>query len=88
LVEGDDPPSVLAMGRRLAGEIADAAWAVTVLGPAPLHRLRGRTRRALLIRADGVADARGAALAGVERVRDAATAAGVRIVIDVDPQTT
>jgi len=88
LVEGDDSPAVVGLSRSLAGEIADAAWAVTVLGPAPLHRLRGRTRRALLIRADGVADARAAALAGVARVRADATAAAVRVVIDVDPQTT
>ena len=53
-------------GRRaLAGAAADADWPVTVLGPAPLHRVRGRTRRAVLVRADRVAEARAAALAAL-----------------------
>ena len=88
VVEGADMQSVVAAGRRVAAEIADTAWGVTVLGPAPLHRLRGRSRRALLVRADRVADARAATLAGIERVRAETTTADLRIIIDVDPQTT
>jgi len=88
LVEGHDATAVVALGRSLAGAAADAAWPVTVLGPAPLHRVRGRTRRAVLVRADRVAEARAAALAAVAAVAVAAAAGDVRIVVDVDPQAT
>jgi len=88
LVEGHEPTGVVAIARALAGAAADADAPVSVLGPAPLHRIRGRTRRAVLVRGDRVADARGAALAAVGVVREAAAAGDVRIVVDVDPQTT
>ena len=88
LVEGHDPIAVVAIARALAGSAADAAAPVTVLGPAPLHRVRGRTRRAVLVRGDRVADARGAALTAVDAVREAAAAGELRLIVDVDPQTT
>ena len=57
-----------------------------VLGPAPLFRLRGRSRHQLLIKA---AD-RAAAVAAVGRAVDAAAAGlarrNVSISVDVDPQ--
>jgi primosomal protein N' (replication factor Y) len=61
---------------------------VTVFGPVALHRLRGRTRRAILVRAERATDAT-ARLAGLldERAPALATA-GVTVVIDVDPQDT
>jgi primosomal protein N' (replication factor Y) len=88
VIEGHDAAAVIAQGRALAAAAADAAWPVTVLGPAPLHRVRGRTRRAVLVRADRVAEARAAALSGVAAVADGAASGDVRIVVDVDPQTT
>jgi primosomal protein N' (replication factor Y) len=88
VVEGHEPTGVVAIARALAGAAADADAPVSVLGPAPLHRIRGRTRRAVLVRGDRVADARTAALAAVGVVREAAAAGDVRIVVDVDPQTT
>jgi len=88
LVEGHDATAVVALARALAGRAADAEAPVTVLGPAPLHRVRGRTRRAVLVRGDRVAEARGAALAAVAAVRGAAEAGRVRLVVDVDPQST
>ncbi len=88
LIEGHDAASVVAVSRALAGAAADADWPVTVLGPAPLHRVRGRTRRAVLVRADRVAEARAAALAALAAVRDQAGAQDVRLVVDVDPQAT
>ena len=88
LVEGHDPEAVVGIGRAMAGAAADAAWPTTVLGPAPLHRVRGRTRRAVLVRADRVAEARAAALAAVGAVRDQAAVKNVRITVDVDPQAT
>ncbi len=88
VIEGHDAAAVIGLGRALAAAAADAAWPVTVLGPAPLHRVRGRTRRAVLVRADRVAEARAAALSGVAAVADEAASGDVRIVVDVDPQTT
>jgi primosomal protein N' (replication factor Y) len=88
LIEGHDAASVVAVSRALAGAAADADWPVAVLGPAPLHRVRGRTRRAVLVRADRVAEARAAALAALAAVRGQAGAQDVRLVVDVDPQAT
>jgi hypothetical protein len=42
----------------------------------------------VLVRADRVAEARAAALSGVAAVADGAASGDVRIVVDVDPQTT
>ena len=88
VAEGHDRDAVVAIGRALADAVAGAAWPVAVLGPAPLHRIRGRTRRSLLIRADRVADVRNAALTGIDAVRADAAGSDVRLVIDVDPQST
>ncbi|MEQ9093478.1 MAG: hypothetical protein RLN63_05180, partial [Miltoncostaeaceae bacterium] len=59
-----------------------------LLGPAPMHRLRGRHRRSLLLRAD-----RAGAITGPLRPVLAAGVAGrrrrdVRLSVDVDPQDT
>ena len=88
VIEGHNRDAVIAVGRQIADGIATGDWPVTVLGPAPLHRVRGRTRRALLVRGERIADARSAAVAAVAATRPGATGADVRIVIDVDPQTT
>ncbi len=77
---------------RIAREIAETirrsgAHGLGVLGPAPapLERLRGRFRWQLLLRHRQGAAARAAARAGREAVRRVARAAGVRLVLDVDP---
>ena len=60
-----------------------------LLGPAPLHRLRGRTRRCpLLVRAPRATAAAGPC--GRPSTRRAADLrrAGVRAAVDVDPQET
>jgi primosomal protein N' (replication factor Y) len=58
----------------------------TVLGPAPLFRLRGRARRQLVVKATD----RGAAIAAVgravEEVGPAAARRGASVSVDVDPQ--
>ncbi len=66
---------------------AAAAKGVAVLGPAPapLERLRGRFRWQLLLRGSSGASIRSAARAASEAVRRRARAAGVRVVVDVDP---
>ena len=79
-----------------AGAVADAAAAIraqlgdvagaTVLGPAPLFRLRGRERAQLVIKGSdraGAVRAAGAAVAAVARGRGLR---GVAISVDVDPQ--
>jgi len=81
VVEGDDRGTVLARARRLAADAQREE--VTVLGPAPMHRLRGRWRRSVLVRADRAADARDAVRWAVAR----GDADGVRVVVDVDPQS-
>jgi primosomal protein N' (replication factor Y) len=77
---------------RIAREIAEtvrrsAAPGLGVLGPAPapLERLRGRFRWQVLLRHRQGAAARAAARRGRDAVRRAARAAGVRVVLDVDP---
>ena len=66
---------------------AAATKGVDVLGPAPapLERLRGRFRWQLLLRGSSGASIRSAARASSEAVRRRARAAGVRVVVDVDP---
>lgn len=86
VVDGDRPEAVARGAVLLADGLRAADSGLGVLGPSPLHRLRGRTRRAVLLRAAtapdatrplrAVLDARGADLAR----------AGVRVAVDVDPQ--
>jgi primosomal protein N' (replication factor Y) len=88
VVEGVDGAAVARAAGGVADDLREAAPAVAVLGPAPLHRLRGRARRSLLARADRAADA----AAPLRRILDDRAAvlrrAGVRAVLDVDPQST
>jgi primosomal protein N' (replication factor Y) len=88
VVEGHGADQVIVTARQIAAHIGDADGPLAVLGPAPMHRIRGRTRRSILVRGDAVAITRTAALEGVASVRAAADAAQVRIVVDVDPQST
>jgi primosomal protein N' (replication factor Y) len=88
VVEGEDGPAVLAAADGLAAEIRDRDPGLSVLGPAPLHRLAGRTRRTLLARAERAADAARPVRATLDARRAELRKAGVRAVIDVDPQTT
>jgi primosomal protein N' (replication factor Y) len=86
VVDGERESEVAAAAGTVA-EGARAAAGVRVLGPAPLHRLRGRWRRAILVAAEraGVA---ADALAGPARAVAAGGSPGLRVVIDVDPQET
>ncbi len=88
VVDGESPEAVAAASAALASAVRDVAPAVAVLGPAPLHRLRGRTRRALLLQAPRASEMTGP-LRQVLSEQDAALRrAGVRAVVDVDPQET
>ena len=88
VLDGERPEAVAEAAAGLAGALRDAAPEVGVLGPSPLHRLRGRTRRALLLSAPATSAMTGplrhvldARVAGLRR-------AGVRAAVDVDPQDT
>lgn len=79
------------MAERLATELKGKATEdVQVLGPAPapIERLRGWYRWQLLVRSSRGAAARAAAAAAYEAVRLSARKQKVRLVIDVDPQST
>lgn len=88
VVDGERPEAVTEAAAGLAGAIREAAADVRVLGPSPLHRLRGRTRRAILLGAPAASRMTGP----LRRVLDARAAAmrraGVRAAVDVDPQDT
>jgi primosomal protein N' len=88
VVEGEDAAAVDRTARGLADDLRSAAPAVGLLGPAPLHRLRGRTRRALLARAGRAADAAGPLAAALGHRMAELRRDGVRAVVDVDPQET
>ena len=88
VVEGESKQRVAEVADELADALAQADPSIAVRGPSRLHRLRGRSRRALLLQAR-----RSSSLTTVARhVLDApggpASRSGVRIGVDVDPQDT
>ena len=85
VVEGESPQRVAEIAESLAEDLAEAEPDMTVRGPSRLHRLRGRTRRAILLQAP-----RSSTLTtATRRVLDSSgSRTGVRIGIDVDPQDT
>jgi primosomal protein N' (replication factor Y) (superfamily II helicase) len=75
--------------RAAAGEIADAAataHGATVLGPAPLFRLRGRHRSQVVVKAHDRAAAIAAVRAAVDRAANRREHRDVAFSVDVDPQ--
>ena len=88
VVEGEAPQRVAEVADEIADVLAEADSSITVRGPSRLHRLRGRTRRALLLQAPTSS----VLIAAVRRVLDAprgpASRSGVRVGVDVDPQDT
>ncbi len=88
VVEGGDAAAVPQVAAALADDLRAAAPQAVVLGPAPLHRLQGRARRALLIRADRAAEAALPARAALDARAGELRRRGLRAVLDVDPQNT
>ena len=88
VVEGERAEAVAAAADGIADDLRAAAPGVGLRGPAPLHRLRGRTRRALLLRAGRATEAAAPLRAVLEARAAALRRAGVRAVVDVDPQET
>src|SRR5262249_58669122 len=67
VLDGGDAAAVARLASAVADETRLAAPAVEVLGPAPLHRLRGRSRRAVLARAARASEAAPPLRAAVDR---------------------
>ena len=65
---------------------AIVASQATILGPAPLFRLRGRARSQLVIKAGDRAAAIAGVGAAVDRIAPGAARRGVNVSVDVDPQ--
>ncbi len=85
VVEGEAPKRVAEVAQSLADDLATADEAITVRGPSRLHRLKGRTRRSILLQAPLASTL----TAATRRVLDSSKSrTGVRIGIDVDPQDT
>jgi len=75
--------------RAAAGQIAEAAASArsaTVLGPAPLFRLRGRYRSQVVVKAHDRAAAIAAVRAAVDRAANDRAHRDVAFSVDVDPQ--
>ena len=74
--------------RAIAAELCAAVGApgASILGPAPLFRLRGKARSQLVIKAGDRAPAIRAVGAAVEEISKEARRRGVSISVDVDPQ--
>ncbi|HWH15588.1 MAG TPA: primosomal protein N', partial [Miltoncostaeaceae bacterium] len=85
VVEGPERGPVVARARGIAA--AAAGDEVTVLGPAPMHRLRGRWRRSVLARAERSATALAAVREAVAAGDEGPGGADLRVVVDVDPQS-
>lgn len=88
MFDGDMLEPVKRGAATVRAEIEARARDVSILGPAPQHRLRARHRRSLLIRADRAALAAEPVAAALDACIGALTAEGVRAVVDVDPQET
>jgi primosomal protein N' (replication factor Y) len=85
ICSGEEP----AAPRAAAGEIAGAAAAApgaTVLGPAPLFRLRGRHRSQVVVKAHDRAAAIAAVRVAVDRAANRREHRDVAFSVDVDPQ--
>jgi len=88
VVEGPRPQAAVAAAAELAGALREAAPELGLRGPAPLHRLRGRTRRALLVSAPRAGDVTGPLRALLDERAERFRRAEVRASVDVDPQET
>jgi primosomal protein N' (replication factor Y) len=88
IVDGANAASVTNVARGIADALRESEPEMTVLGPAMLHRLRGRSRRAILVRAERATEATAAVTAQIGTRQAALRTAAIRVVVDVDPQDT
>jgi primosomal protein N' (replication factor Y) (superfamily II helicase) len=88
VIEGLDPEAVRTFSQQIGDGLRRGDPEITISGPARLHRVRGRTRRSLLIRAERAAVAVAAILPVLDAFSDGLQRAELRVGIDVDPQQT
>lgn len=84
ICSAEDAGDATAVARELRDQIAPAAG--TVLGPAPLFRLRGRARTQLVVKAHQRPAAIDAVGTAVDAIVRAAARRRVNVSVDVDPQ--
>jgi primosomal protein N' (replication factor Y) len=80
----EQPGDAASLARTLHDHLASPGG--VVLGPAPLFRLRGRSRSQLVIKADDRAGAIAATAAAIDGVAALASKRQVSVSVDVDPQ--
>ncbi len=88
VLDGDRPEAVARAAAALADAMRSGAPEVGVLGPSPMHRLRGRTRRALLFSAPATSTVTTPLRICLDRLDPDLRRAAVRAAVDVDPQDT
>lgn len=88
VIEGEDAPAVAGLSRAIADELQAFGPDITTYGPAMLHRLRGRSRRSLLMRGERAVEVVAAARRTLDTHERQLRRAGIRAVVDVDPQDT
>jgi primosomal protein N' (replication factor Y) (superfamily II helicase) len=88
VIDGASAAAVATAASAVADGLRESEPDMTVRGPATLHRLRGRSRRAVLVRAERATDVTLAVTTQVQSWQSANAKSDVRIVVDVDPQDT
>ncbi len=88
VVGGESAERVAEVAVQIADALAGGDPAMVVRGPSRLHRLRGRTRRAILLQAPRLSTLTAAVRAVLNAPGGPASRSGVRIGVDVDPQDT
>lgn len=88
VVEGEAPTRVAEAADELAEALALADPSIAIRGPSRLHRLRGRTRRALLLQAPTSSVLTAAVRTVLDAPGGVGRRSGLRIGVDVDPQDT
>lgn len=86
VLDGERPEAVARMATELADAMRSSAPEVGVLGPSPMHRLRGRTRRAVLLSAPMASVMTTPLRACLDRLDPELRRTAVRAAVDVDPQ--
>ena len=88
VVEGEAPEAVRSCADGIAEAMRRAAPEVSVSGPAPLHRLRGRTRRSLLMASERTSSVTTPLRTTLDTWEAELRRQGIRAGVDVDPQET
>jgi primosomal protein N' (replication factor Y) len=88
VVEGERADAVARCASGIADDLRRAATAARVQGPAPLHRLRGRTRAAILLAAEKATLVTSGIRSTLAAWEGELRRSGVRAGVDVDPQET